>query len=158
MTVGQLRFTLVYSGNDLWDYGFVITTPNVNAPKIGAYYNRDGEDLPDGVVKNDTLVTGGYVDEDFKYGSCRSYGVWVKSIVFPSVTQTPKGLYTISIHDVEYCPSYGFPSNGPGLVKPFELSVYNENNVLVELLTHNDSNMNGTNDTSTPRTFSFTVV
>lgn len=113
---------------------FANTTPNKRS--IGAY-GSEMSNLPDGVMKSDPLFSGGYVDQDFHYGSCRSYGHWIKSIVVPYVNPYTKrpidtGIYQIQLEDLDVC---DFHNDGNVVnTNPFELKIY-QNHTLIHSYT-----------------------
>lgn len=140
-----LRITLISSGYDSYDYGLTVTSPGPslrNRRSISAYSGYDP--IPANAIVNDALVTGGYVDEDFHYSSCRSYGKWTKSIVFPltnPLTKVPiqKGMYRISLEDLDVC---GFVDDSSPVVNtnPFELKIYHNHKLMKTYTTGRDFN------------------
>lgn len=125
VSTGYIRIVLLTYADDYWDYGMLITTP-INT-LIGAYNDYTISPYP----LNDP-ITGGYVDYDYKQISCRSYGVWIKNIVFPTKKLIPSGIYNISIEDVAEC----FTDDDP-FIRPFELKIY-INEKLINLYTNQD--------------------
>jgi hypothetical protein len=136
-----VRITLIQDGSDLFDYGLKVTTPH-NTPRIIGAYGADTS-LSQGAITSDPFISGGYVDEDFHYMSCRSFGRWTKSIVFPYTNPNTEGLiakgtYVIQLEDLYIC---GIVPTRPN---DFELKIY-QNHTLIHTY-------------SVGRTFTLTLV
>jgi hypothetical protein len=88
-----IRFVLLTYGQDIFDVGMNITSPKGSI--LQAYFETNRI----GYSTNDT-ITGGYVEKNYMERTCRSTGVWIKNIVYPTYVA---GKYTITFENVLKC-------------------------------------------------------
>jgi hypothetical protein len=118
-----VRILLLTYGQDTYDFDMNITSPFGST--MNAYYNTDRIDY-----QTSDLVTGGYVERDYMMESCRSTGVWIKNIIYP--TYIP-GTYSMTLRNVLKCSFLGppfFGGSAPPNKNCYEIRIYKKEKAL----------------------------